>query len=86
MDIKDLEEELGCHLDVVHVPGTLMIGQSTDGLSRGLWASAHQREVGLNQSVFLPVPHTTSLGNWACAQLGLNPDYLHRSDLDSWES
>jgi hypothetical protein len=26
-----------CHLEVIHVPGKLMIHQGTDGLSRGLW-------------------------------------------------
>jgi hypothetical protein len=30
---KLLELELGCHLEVIHVPGTLMIRQGTDGLS-----------------------------------------------------
>ena len=31
--IKELEQELGCHFEVVHVPGTMMIWQGTDGLS-----------------------------------------------------
>jgi hypothetical protein len=37
--IKILEMKLGCRLEVVHVPGRLMIGEGTDGLSRGLWIS-----------------------------------------------
>jgi hypothetical protein len=32
--IKYLELLLGCHLEVIHVPGTTMIHQGTDGLTR----------------------------------------------------
>ena len=35
-EIRLLELHLGCHLQVVHVPGYIMITQGTDGLSRGL--------------------------------------------------
>jgi len=35
-EIRILEMELGCVLDVIHVPGLLMIDQGTDGLSRGV--------------------------------------------------
>ena len=41
-DIKLLELRLECRLEVVHVPGDVMIWQGTDGLSRGLWASRDQ--------------------------------------------
>ena len=34
-----LELNMGCRLEVVHVPGDVMISQGTDYLSRGLWAS-----------------------------------------------
>jgi hypothetical protein len=34
--IKRLEIELGCHSEVVHVPGTTIITERTDGLSRGI--------------------------------------------------
>jgi hypothetical protein len=37
MEIKAICETLSCVLEVVHVPGRLMIEQGTDGLSRGLW-------------------------------------------------
>ena len=36
LDIKLLEIELECHLLVIHVPGTSMIREGTDGLSRGI--------------------------------------------------
>jgi hypothetical protein len=40
--IKNLELELGCFLEVVHVPGTVIIEQGSDDLSRGLWLSQHR--------------------------------------------
>jgi hypothetical protein len=55
--IKLLELELNIELQVVHVPGVVMIQQGTDGLSRGIWASelhpyANQQQ--LTASVFAP--------------------------------
>jgi hypothetical protein len=44
---KLLELELGCHLEVIHVPGTLMICQGTDGLSRGLWLAPSRMQCTL---------------------------------------
>jgi hypothetical protein len=38
-EIRLLEMELDCCLQVIHVPGVVMIDQGTDGLSRGVWAS-----------------------------------------------
>ncbi len=35
--IRRLELELDCYLQVVHVPGLVLIEQGTDGLSRGVW-------------------------------------------------
>jgi hypothetical protein len=39
-DIKAMEIKLKCRVEVVHVPGKIMIVQGTDGLSRGVWVSA----------------------------------------------
>ena len=55
--IKLLELEMNLELQVVHVPGVVMIQQGTDGLSRGIWASelhpyADQKQ--LTASVFAP--------------------------------
>jgi hypothetical protein len=41
-EIRLLELELGCSLQVIHVPGIVMINQGMDGLSRGIWMSALQ--------------------------------------------
>jgi hypothetical protein len=36
-EIKLICLQMGCLLEPVHVPGTVMINQGTDGLSRGVW-------------------------------------------------
>jgi hypothetical protein len=35
--LKALGLTLGCRLEVIHVPGTTMITQGADSLSRGIW-------------------------------------------------
>ena len=40
--IKTLEIRLRCMLEVVHVPGTTLISQGADDLSRGVWVSPHR--------------------------------------------
>jgi len=76
--IKLIELELNCILQVVHVPGVIMILQGTDGLSRGVWATPYQGTLdqrALTESVFAPllpdpklVEHCASTfklpGNW----------------------
>jgi hypothetical protein len=57
-EIKLLEIQLGCLLQVVHVPGVVMIRQGTDGLSRGVWATPYQGQLDqriLVASVFAPL-------------------------------
>ena len=56
--IQLLSLELGCFLQVVHVPGLVMIQQGTDGLSRGVWVSSYHHPVDhrlLNAAVFAPL-------------------------------
>jgi hypothetical protein len=65
--IKVLEQELGCLLEVVHVPSTLIITQDTDGLSRGVWCSALHERVDQNRilaSIFpqYPTCHSSRRG------------------------
>ena len=83
--IKELEQELGCHLEVVHVPGTYLIMQGTDGLSRGVWLSPQRQFVGINSAIFQPVPYTVQLHSWVMDLLHLprNQGYHIGSDL-SW--
>jgi len=41
-NIKALEQQLGCILEVVHIPGASIIAQGSDDLSRGVWMSPHR--------------------------------------------
>jgi hypothetical protein len=40
--IRTRELRLGCYLEVIHVPGIVMIQQGADALSRGIWISPLQ--------------------------------------------
>ena len=70
MEIKEMELELGCRLEVVHVPGTLMIEQGADAQSRGLWLAPERRPRGINQLLFNAVPFEHSLGEWLMSLIG----------------
>jgi hypothetical protein len=65
--IKILEARLNIRLEVIHVPGTLMIYQGTDGLSRGIWLSMqHHSQPGPTTvaAVFAPLTFTPTLLEW----------------------
>lgn len=75
--IKLAELELGCLLEVVHVPGVVMIIQGTDGLSRGVWVSPLQLNVsptGPMPDLFAPVPYEPTLLPWALREACLPLD------------
>jgi hypothetical protein len=83
--LKTLELTLSIRLEVVHVPGTHMITQGTDGLSRGIrlgggrFARTPEAEV---QRIFEGVPVTSRTVAWARAQvapLQVHP-YVHLMD------
>ena len=87
--IQILAIELGCRLEVIHVPGTLMIAQGADGLSRGLWMSPERvRQSSLTESsqALFQVPFRPALGEWALMHLGLAPWALYswQSTLSPW--
>jgi hypothetical protein len=49
--IKLLELRSHCRIEVIHVPGVVMITQGTDGLSRGAWtSSARLTQTSLGES------------------------------------
>lgn len=57
-DIRRLELELGIMLQVVHVPGVVMIDQGSDSLSRGVWVTPYQSlrdQRQLTAAVFAPL-------------------------------
>ena len=66
-DIKRMEMTLECQLIAVHVPGTLMILQCTDGLSRGLWGARERlRALPHHESaqVFRSIDGTHAVHYW----------------------
>jgi hypothetical protein len=57
-EIRLLEMEMDCCLQVIHVPGVVMIDHGTDGLSQGVWVSAFHGltdNLLLTKAVFEPV-------------------------------
>ena len=86
--IKELEVELGCRLETIHVPGELMIQEGTDGLSRGMWLSLERLPQGINYSelVLSAVHPTPALRTWlleTCGYPAFQP-YHELRDMDSW--
>jgi hypothetical protein len=74
--IKLLELNLGCLLEVVHVPGVVVIDQGTDDLSRGVWISplhAHIDPQQVTMDVFAGVNGVPSLLPWIRTCLDLSP-------------
>jgi hypothetical protein len=87
--LKALELALGCHLEVIHVPGTTMSTQGTNGLSREIWAN------GLNTDfkyfaveVFLPALPSISLTHWVFSHIGIQAEHAAwwnvETDTSSW--
>jgi hypothetical protein len=75
--IKLAELQLGCLLEAIHVPGTVMIVQGTDGLSRGVWVSPLHTTVNpvlTTAQVFDPIPFTSALTPWVLQEAGLALD------------
>ena len=71
---RNYEMLLGCRLQVVHIPGKLMIRQGTDGLSRGIWGSPLHGEVdqgAFTAALFAPAPLVWEQVDHFAASLGL---------------
>jgi hypothetical protein len=88
--LKSLEIRLSIRLEVVHVPGTHMIDQGTDGLSRGirLGGGRLRRSPGAEiQRIFEGVPVTPRTVTWARAQVAAVQRHRHVHLMDcraSW--
>jgi hypothetical protein len=79
--IKELEIELGCRLEPIHVPGLLMIDQGTDGQSRGMWLAPSRltRSSILESSLALGgTPYSVDLAEWALDAVGLPKDTVYQ--------
>jgi len=88
--IKLLEVELNCIVQVIHVPGTTMISQGTDGLSRGvgMQSLALNPSDGLIPLLWRSAPATPTLLHWV---LNILPptfptscSWLFQTDFTNW--
>lgn len=88
--IKCLELELGIQLQVVHVPGVVMIEQGSDALSRGVWVTPFHSTMDQRQltaAVFAPLAPDTSLISSYIDHFDLPPSYrLQQWDCQWWAS
>jgi hypothetical protein len=74
--LKALELALGCRLEVIHVPGTIMITQGNDGLSRGVWANGFNTDFeSFALEVFLPDLTSLYLTEWALRHIGIQKEH-----------
>jgi hypothetical protein len=86
---KLLELQLGCRIEVVHVPGRLMIVQGTDGLSRGMWIAPERLlRSSLDESMLTleAVPFSPAFGEWLLNLTGypLGTPYHHHTGVSTW--
>jgi hypothetical protein len=88
--IKKLEIMMDIHLEVVHVPGTMIITECTARLSRGIWIShMHERldTAQLLAEIFAPVPFAPNVQQRALNQTGLPYEpCFHRCWEKQWDA
>jgi hypothetical protein len=87
--LKALELALGCRLEVIHVPGTTMITQGTNGLSTGVWANGFNTDFkSFAVEVSLPAFISLSLTQWALSHIGIQTEHAAwwnvETDTSSW--
>ena len=100
-ELKMLEAKLNCQVVAVHIPGTEIIAQGSDGLSRGLWSYKGRSHPEWSLSELLqPVALEEDPLTWlmdqarACnshpedlADLPITPHtWIHRTDHSCWRS
>jgi hypothetical protein len=87
--LKALELALGCSLEVIHVPGTTIITQGNDSLSRGVWANGFNTDFNyFAVEVFLPDFPSLYLTQWALSHIGIQEGHAAwwnvETDTRSW--
>jgi hypothetical protein len=88
-DIRLLELELTCTLQVIHVPGLLMIDQGTDGLSQGIWMSALQGlqdSHELTEAVFDPLCFDSPMVDSYVSRFRLANEYTYCDWNSVWDA
>jgi hypothetical protein len=87
--LKALELALGCRLEVIHVPGTTMLTQGTDGLRRGVWANGFNTDFKYFavEGFLLALP-SISLTHWDLSHIGIQAEHAAwlnvETDTSSW--
>jgi hypothetical protein len=87
--IKILEIKMDCRVELVHVPGKLVIEQCTNGLSRGIWASPERvlrSSVEESWLALTVTPYSPIMGQWALHLVGHSPNrvFVHHPDTSEW--
>jgi hypothetical protein len=88
-EIRLLELELECSLQVIHVPGLIMIDQGTDGLSRGIWMSSLQGLMDsdrMTQAIFEPLCFDAALVDTYMRSNYLEGPYIHCDWNSVWNA
>jgi hypothetical protein len=88
-EMRLLELELTYTLQVIHVPGLLMIDQGNDGLSRGIWMSALQGlqdSHELTQAVFDPLCFDPLLVKSYVSRFCLADKYMYCDWNSVWDA
>jgi len=86
VEIKLLELKLNILLNVIHIPGRVMITQGTDGLSRGVWMSSLHNQVSqeaILAGIFSPVAYHPELFTIARTK---EPTLCERGMYQHWEA
>jgi hypothetical protein len=88
-ELRHLEIAHHCFLEVIHVPGTVIIKQGADGLSRGVWDTPLTVDPSFStQALFEPFPLTDPLVTWLASVLPkpwVDPTcLLHQPPLLPW--
>jgi hypothetical protein len=88
--LKALELAMGRRLEVIHIPGTNMITQGTDGLIRGIWANDFNTDFNyFAVEVFLPALPSLYLIKWALIHIEIHEEHTPwwnvETDTSLWE-
>ena len=88
--IKTLEATLDVFLQVIHIPGVVMITQGTDGLSRGIWMSPfHHRPLSQQQitsAIFAPISPNLPVVDCLFQRHHIITDWTYMSWSDPWKA
>lgn len=88
VEIRLLSVALGCELQVVHIPGLVMIRHGADGLSRGVWLTSLNSQIEerrLLQSIFDPLPFDPSLV-WEALPSTTSHRWRHQHWAQAWKA